>query len=158
MSSIIQAAFFLEFLAHIPAFVTLIFYPESLLLPALATDSTSSALELNRTATFLARCLGVLVLASTPDFLLAVPDSKDCVDKRKHVYWTAVLVEACLIPLFFWEAFRTRGEEDLGGFTQRAALLCARNLAPALAWRVFVLGWKEHWLRPGGGREGNKRE
>ena len=157
MPSIIQGAFFLEALVNIPVIITLIFYPKLILLPALATNSISPALELNRTTTLLARCFGVIVLALSLGLLLAVPDSKDCVGKRKWVYWTVGLVEAGLIPLLLWEAFRTRGTEDLGGFTQSAALLCAGFMAPVLTWRVFVLGWKDNWLRPESGREGKKR-
>ena len=158
MPSIIQTVLLLEALAHIPTIINFIFYPESILLPALATNSISPALELNRTTTLLARCFGVISLAHAVGTLLAVPDSKDCLGKRKYVYWATVLVEAGLIPLFLWEAFRTRGEEDVGGFTQRAALLAVQPIATGLAWRVFVLGWKEHWLRPGGGREDKKKE
>ena len=158
MPSIIQAAFLLEALLHIPTIINFIFYPESVLLPALATNSISPALELNRTTTLLARCFGVVNFAFAAGMLLAVPDSKDCLGKRENVYWTLGLVEAGLIPLFLWEAFRTRGEEDVGGFTQRAALLSVVPMAPGLAWRVFVLRWKEHWLRPEGGRESKKRE
>ena len=160
MPSIIQTAFFFEALVNIPAIVSLIFYPESTLRPALATKSLFSAAELNQSATFIARCAGVLILALTPQLLLALPDSKDCVGKRKQVYWTLGLGEAGLIPLFLWEAFKASDQEKLerpGGLTRRAALLCAGVLIPPLAWRVFVFGWKEHWFGPQGGRGRGKR-
>ncbi|KAF6229965.1 hypothetical protein HO133_004303 [Letharia lupina] len=155
MPSIIQTAFFFEALVNVPAIVSLIFYPESTLRPALTTNASFSAAELNRTATFIARCAGVLILALTPQLLLALPDSKDCVGKRKQVYWTLGLGEFGLIPLFLWEAFRASDQDKLdwrGGLTKRAALLCAGMLIPPLAWRVFVFGWREHWFGPEGGR------
>ena len=102
----------------------------------------------------MARCVGVLILALTPQLLLALPDSKDCVGKRKQVYWTLGLGEGCLIPLFLWEAFRERGQLEFGGFTKTAALVSAGMLIPPLVWRVFVFGWRDHWFRPeaeGGG-------
>lgn len=160
MPSIIQSAFFVEALVNIPAIVSLLFWPESTLCLVLATKPSYSAAELNRTATFLARCAGVLILALTPQLLLALPDSKDCVGKRKQVYWTLGLGEAGLIPLFLWEAFRASDRDKLewqGGLTRKAALLCAGMLIPPLAWRVFVFGWKEHWFGPEGGRGREKR-
>lgn len=155
MPSIIQSAFFFEALANVPAIVSLIFFPESILRPALATKPSYSAAELNRTATFIVRCAGVLILALTPQLLLALPDSKDCVGKRKQVYWTLGLGEAGLIPLFLWEAFRASDRDKLewrGGLTRGAALLCAGMLIPPLAWRIFVFGWQEHWFGPESGR------
>lgn len=86
MPSIIQAAFFFESLVNVPAIVSLIFYPKSTIRPALAANVSHSAAELNQTATFIARCAGVLILALTPQLLLALPDSKDCAGKRKQVY------------------------------------------------------------------------
>ena len=157
MPSIIQTALFLEAVINVPAIVSLIFYPETVLRPALTTNSILSAAELNRTTTLIARCVGVLILALTPQLLLALPNSADCVGKRKLVYWTLGLGEAGLIPLFFWEAFRERGQGELGGFTKGASLLCAGMLIPPLAWRVFVAGWREHWFRPEGGRERDRK-
>ncbi|KAL9135944.1 MAG: hypothetical protein Q9175_002842 [Cornicularia normoerica] len=160
MPSIIQTAFFLEALVNVPAIVSLIFYPEYTLRPALATSFSSSAAELNRTAALIARCAGVLILALTPQLLLALPDSKDCVEKRKQAYWGLGLGEAGLIPLFLWEAFRASDQDKLqwqGGLAKRAALLCAGMMIPPLAWRVFVFGWREHWFGPKGGRGREKR-
>ena len=165
MPSIIQTAFFLEALMNGYGIVSLIFYPESTIRPALNTTGWSSAAKsaakLNQTASLFARCAGVLIFALTPQLLLALPDSKDCVGKRKLVYWTLGFGEAGLIPLFLWEAFRDsnrRGFERRGGLTQRAALLCAGMLIPPLAWRVFVFGWKEHWFGPRGSQGGRRRE
>lgn len=157
MPSTIQTAFFVEALVNVPAIVSLLFYPRSILRPALATNSIVSAPELNQSTTLIARCLGVLILALTPQLLLALPDSKDCVGKRKLVYWTLGVGEGGLIPLFLWEAFRERGPEELGGFTTRAALVCAGMMVPPLAWRVFVFRWRDHWFRPGGGHQGESK-
>lgn len=86
MPSIIQAAFIFETLVNIPAIVSLLFYPESTIRPALAANVPLSFAKLNRIATLLARCAGILILALTPQLLLALPDSKDCAGKRKQVY------------------------------------------------------------------------
>lgn len=160
MPSIIQAAFFFEAFVNVPAIVSLIFYPESTLRPALASNFSFSTAELNGTATLIARCAGVLILALTPQLLLALPDSKDCIGKRKQVYWTLGIGEAGLIPLFLWEAFRASDQDKLGwrgGLTKRAALLCAGMLIPLLAWRIFVFIWREHWFGPEGGRGREQR-
>ena len=160
MPSIIQKALISEVLANIPAIISLIFFPESVLRPALATKASYSASELTRTATLMARCAGVLILALTPQLLLAYPDSKDCVGKRKQAYWGLGLGEAALIPLFLWEAFRERNEKKarFGGLKPRAALLSAGALALPLAWRLFVFGWKDHWFGPKGVRLGGKKK
>lgn len=157
MPSILQIAFFLEALMNIPGIVSLILYPEIVLRPAVTTNSISPAGELNRTATLSARCVGVLILALTPQLLLALPDSKDCEGKRKQVYLTLGCGEGGIIALFLWEAFRERSQEQLGGLTKTAALLCVGMMVPLLAWRVFVFGWKEHWFRPQGDREGERK-
>ena len=153
MPSIIQTAFFIESLLNVTAIVPLVFYPASVLRPVLATNSISSALALNATTTFVARCAGALIFALTPQLLLALPDTKDCVGKRKLVYYTLGLGEAALIPLFLREAFREGAHGELGGLTQRAALLCAGALIPPMAWRVFVFTWKPHWFGRVGERE-----
>ena len=150
MPSIIQTAFFIEAITNVTAIISLIFYPESVLRPAVTTASISPAAELNRTATLIARSAGVLILALTPQLLLALPESKDCVGKRKQVYITLGCAEGGLIALFLWEAFRQRSQEELGGLTKVAALLSAAMLFPPLVWRVFVFRWKEHWFRPEG--------
>ena len=160
MPSIIQSAFFFEAVINIPAIVSLIFYPESTLRPALAAKFSSSPTGLNQTTLLIARCAGVLILALTPQLLLALPDSQDCVGKRRLVYWGLGLGEAGLIPLFLWEAFRASDQAKLewqGGFTRRAALLCVGLLTPPLAWRVYVSGWREHWFGPEGGRGREKK-
>lgn len=64
------------------------------------------------------------------------------------------------MPLLLWEAFRAsdRDKRDWrGGLTKRAALLCAGILVLPLAWKAFVLGCKEHWFGPEGGRGRAKR-
>lgn len=160
MPSIIQAAFFFEAIMNIPGIVSLIFYPESVLRPALAAEFSSSPAELNQTTLLIARCAGVLILALTPQLLLALPDSQDCVGKRRLVYWGLGLGEGGLIPLFLWEAFRASDQAKLewqGGLTRSAALLCVGILIPPLAWRMFVFGWREHWFGPPGGRGGEER-
>ena len=158
MPSIIQTAFSLEALTNIPAIVFLIFYPESTLRPALAQNISYPDAQLTRTATFMARCAGVLVLALTPQLLIALPNSKGCVGKRKQAYVGLGLGELGLIPLFLWEAFRAKDRlESAEGLTRRAALLCAGMLSLPLAWRIFVFGWKEHWFGPKDSRGGDKR-
>ena len=160
MPSIIQTAFSIEALTNIPAIVFLIFYPESTLRLALAKNLPYSDAELNRTATLMARCAGVLILALTPQLLIALPNSKGCVEKRKQAYIGLGLGEFGLIPLFLWEAFRASDWEKLdrgGGLTRNAALLSAGMLALPLAWRAFVFGWKDHWFGPKDIRGGNKR-
>ena len=157
MPSIIQTAFFIEALVNVPAIVSLIFYPESVLRPAITTDSISPAAQLNRTSTLIVRCAGVLIFSLTPQLLLAIPDSKDCAGKRKQAYLTLGCGEGGLIALFLWEAFRERSPDELGGLTRTAALLCVGMLFPLWAWRVFVYRWKEHWFSPEGGRGGERK-
>ncbi len=160
MPSIIQTAFSLEALTNIPAIVLLIFYPESTLRLALAKNLSYPNAELSRTATLMARCAGVLILALTPQLLIALPNSKGCVGKRKQAYVGLGLGEVGLIPLFLWEAFRASDQDKLewaGGLTRRAALLCAGMLTLPLAWRIFMFGWKEHWFGPKDSRGGGKR-
>lgn len=159
MPSVIQIALFLEALANVTGFISLIFYPESILRWAIASNSILPDAEINRTTTLVARCAAMLIVALTPQLLLALPDSRDCVGKRKLVYWTLGVGEAGLIALFLWEAFREGAKEEIGGFTKSASLVCAGNLVPFLAWRVFVFGWKGHWFGPQGssGREKEKQ-
>ena len=157
MPSILQTALFIESLVNVPFIISLIFYPESTLRPAITPNPLSPAAELNQTATLIARCFGVLILALTPQLVSALPDSKDCVGKRKQIYLTLGYGEGGLIALFLWEAFRKRSSEELGGFTKTAALLCVGVLTPCLAWRVFVFRWKGQWFRPRGGLGGERK-
>ena len=64
------------------------------------------------------------------------------------------------MPLLLWEAFRASDRdkrERRGGLRKRAALLCAGILVLPLAWKAFVLGWKEHWFGPESARGPAKR-
>lgn len=146
MSTTIQKAFVLEALINCPAILALIFYPRATLSYALIAPLST---ELNATTLFLARCAGVLILALTPQLLLAVPDDENCAGKRKTVYFTLGAGEAGLIPLLLWEAYRATDSEKLvgaGGFSRNAALLSAANLVPPLAWRFWVWGWRREWF------------
>lgn len=136
MPSIIQAAFFIEALVNIPAIVSLLFYPEPTIRPALAANVSLPAAELNRTATFLARCAGVLILALTPQLLLALPDSKDCAGKRKLVYvrqsWSSLfLFEILPCPRFLPESqcmLHERSTHSTTQFTSNSTSLITRTL------------------------------
>ena len=149
MPSIIQFALAFESIINTPAIIGLLFFPSATLKPLLASPLPS--IELNATTVLLARCVGVFILALTPPLLLACPDSKDCVGKRKLVYWTLGLGEAGLIPLFIWEAFRTSDEAKAAGFwagglSRNSALFCAANLVWPMIWRVFVSNYRPEWL------------
>ena len=149
MPSIIQTAFALEACSNLIAIVSLSFFPRQTLRYFLA--SPLSSLELNGTAVFLTRSLGLLILALTPQLLLAYPNSRDAVEKRKLVYWTLGTGEAALIPLLLHEAFRDTDERKAagvwaGGLTRRFCLIAVANLVPILAWRFFVFFVKPHWF------------
>ncbi|KAL2041293.1 hypothetical protein N7G274_005675 [Stereocaulon virgatum] len=149
MPSIIQYAFAAEALINTPAIIALLFFPNATLKPFLATPLPS--IEVNASATLLARCLGVLILGLTPQLLLAYPNTGDRVGKRRLVYWTLGVGEAGLIPLFIWEAFRASDEAKAagvwaGGLSRNMALTCAANLVAPIAWRIFVFAWKPQWF------------
>ena len=64
------------------------------------------------------------------------------------------------MPLLLWEAFRASARDKRewrGGLRKRAALWCVGILVLPLAWKAFVLGWKEHWFGPEGARGPVKR-
>lgn len=147
MPSIIQTAFALEALINLPAIISLLFFPNEILKPVLASPLPS--LELNATTLLLARSLGTMVLALTPQLLLAYPNSKDCAAKRKIAYVTLGAGEAALVPLLLWEAFRASDQSKAagvwaGGLGRRACLVAALNLLPPLAWRIYVFWMKPH--------------
>ncbi len=149
MPSIIQTAFALEALVNLPAIISLLFFPNATLKHFLASPLPS--LELNATSIFLARSLGAMVLALTPQLLLAYPNSKNCVAQRKIAYVTLGAGEAALVPLLLWEAFRASDQSKAagvwaGGLSKRACLVSAANLVPVLAWRIYVFGVKPHWF------------
>ena len=59
--------------------------------------------------------------------------------------------EGGLIPLLIWEAFRASDKHKAagvwsGGFSRKAALMCAANLIPLILWRIYVLAVKPQWL------------
>lgn len=146
MPSIIQTAFALEALLNLPAILALLFFPTQTLTPILATPLPS--LELNATTTLLARSLGAVILALTPQLLLGYPNTKDCAAKRKIAYITLGVGEAALVPLLLWEAFRASDKSKAvgvwaGGLGRRACLVAAGNLVPLLVWRAYVF-----WVRP----------
>ncbi|KAL2056189.1 hypothetical protein ABVK25_003832 [Lepraria finkii] len=152
MPSIIQYAFAAEALINIPAIIALLFFPTATLKPFLATPLPS--IELNASATLLARCVGILILGLTPQLLFAYPNIEDRVGKRRLVYWTLGVGEAALIPLFLWEAFRKSDEAKAagvwaGGFSRNMALTCAANLGVPIAWRIFVFVWRPQWFAGG---------
>lgn len=151
MSSVIQKAFVLEAIFNCPAIIALVFYPHITLPKFLASPLAST--EITTTTTFFARSVGILILPLTPQLLLALPDSKDCAAKRKGVYFTLGTGEVGLIPLFLWEAYRATDNEKVlgaGGFSKKAALMCAANLLPPLAWRIWVWVWKPEWFAASG--------
>ena len=152
MPSIIQYAFAAEALINTPAIIALLFFPSATRKPFLASPLPS--IELNATATLLARCVGVFILGLTSQLLLAYPDTEDCGGKRRIVYWTLGIGEAGLIPLFLWEALRASDEAKAagvwaGGLSRNMALTCAANSAAPLAWRAFVFGWRPQWFAHG---------
>lgn len=67
------------------------------------------------------------------------------------MYWTLGAGEVGLIPLLIWEAFRASDQHKAvgvwaGGFSRKAALMCAANLVPLVLWRVYVFAVKPHWF------------
>lgn len=149
MPSIIQTALAFEALLNVPGIVSLVCFPSQTLGYLLASPLPS--LELNGTAVFLARSFGLLILALTPQLLLAYPNSKDSVGKRKLVYMTLGMGEVVLIPLLLWEAFRATDASKAagiraGGLSRSFCLTATANLLPLLAWRVFVFQLKPQWF------------
>lgn len=150
MPSLIQTALALEAFLNTPGIIALVFFPSQTLKYFLASPLPS--IELNETAVLLARCVGILIMGLTPQLMLAYPSTKDAAEKRKIVYWTLGMGEAGLIPLLIWEAFRASDEHKAaglwaGGFSRKAALMCAANLIPLVLWRVYVLAVKPQWLK-----------
>jgi len=149
MPSIIQTALALEAFLNLPAIISLLFFPSAVLKPVLASPLPS--LELNATTILLARSLGAVILALTPQLLLAYPNTKDCAAKRKVAYVTLGVGEAALVPLLLWEAFRASDQSKAvgvwaGGLGRRACLVSAANLVPLLAWRLYVFWVKPQWF------------
>lgn len=147
MPSPIQTALAFEAVLNLPAIISLLFFPSAVLKPALATSLPS--LEINATTILLARSLGAIILALTPQLLLAYPNNKDCAAKRKIAYVTLGAGEAALVPLLLWEAFRVSDEVKAvgggdGGLSRSACLMASASLVPILAWRVFLFGVKPH--------------
>ena len=149
MPSLIQTAFAVEALFNVFGGVSLCVFPTAVLSRFLASPLPS--LELNATSILLARSLGLLILALTPQLLFAYPNNKDCVGKRRTVYLTLGAGEMGLVPLLLWEAFRASDESKAagvwaGGLSRNAALISAANLVPILAWRIYVFQFKPHWF------------
>lgn len=147
MPSPIQTALVLESILNLPAIISLLFFPTAVLKPALATSLPS--LELNATTILLARSLGAIIFALTPQLLLAYPNTKDCVAKRKIAYVTLGAGEAALVPLLLWEAFRASDEVKAvaggaGGLGRSVCLMASACLVPILVWRVYLFGVKPH--------------
>ena len=152
MPSTIQIALLAEATLNVPAIVSLTLFPSRTLSYFLASPLPS--LELNATAILLARGMGLLILALTPQLLLAYPESKDCEVKRKLAYITLGVGEAALIPLLLWEAFRAGDEQKAagvwaGGWTKRASLLSVASLVPLLMWRGFLFQIRPEWFAGG---------
>ncbi len=157
MPSIIQTAFAIEACSNIPAIIGLIFFPYKIISYALVAPIASA--ELTATAIFLARCTGVLILALTPQLLLALPNDKDGPGRKKLAYFTLGAGEAGLIPLFFWEAVRaTDAEKALGagGLSRTVALTWVVNLGSLLVWRVWVWSMRPMWFACEEGRDYKK--
>ena len=149
MPSIIQTAFALEALVNIAAIVSFVGFPTETLSCLVASPLPS--LELNGTAIFLWRSVGVLILSLTPQLLLAYPNGKDCEAKRRLVYYTLGMGEVGLIPLLLAEAYRASDESKAagvwaGGLSRSFCLMGAANLVPILAWRIYVFQLKPHWF------------
>ena len=149
MPSIIQSALALEALLNVPAIVSLSFYPNHTINRFAVAPYPNS--KINGTTEFLARSLGLLILALTPQLLLAYPNNKDCVGKRKLAYVTLGTGEAMLIPLLLWEAYRADDESKAaevwaGGLSRSFCLVAIASLAIVLAWRIYVFGLKSHWF------------
>lgn len=149
MPSIIQVALVLEAFLNVPAIVSLIGFPAQTLNSFLPSPSSNAKFDAN--TIFLARGLGVLITALTPQLLLAYPNGKDSVGKRKLAYWTLSTGEVALVPLLLWEAFRETDQSKAaalgsGGLSRSFCLTAVANLVPILAWRAYVFGIKPHWF------------
>lgn len=159
MPSIIQSALLLEALVNIPGIVSLTFFPAQTVSHFLASPLPS--LELNATTTLFARSLGLLILALTPQLLLAYPNGKDSVGKRRIVYTTLGMGEGALIPLLLWEAFRASDAQKVinggGGWRRESCLLCVGSLMPLLVWRGYLFMARPHWFGESDGRNLDKK-
>ena len=148
MFSIIQKAFFLEACVNTTGIIALLVYPNE----SLSSFSVRTS-EITPIATLLARVAGMLVLALTPQLLLAAPDSEGCAGKRRFVYITLGTGEGALIPLLLWEAFRATDAEKVlsgGGISKVAGILSATSLVPLLVWRAWVWQARPHWFEQRG--------
>ena len=147
MPSIIQKALLLESLLNIVGIIALTCFPSNTL-PYFLIASASPT-SITPTAALLTRVIGLLFAALTFQILFAYPDSPDRVGQRKVVYFTLGVGEALLIPLLIREAFRATDVEKTEqgwGFSQRAALTCAANLVPLVAWRLWVWFVRPEWF------------
>lgn len=157
-SSIIQRAFLLEACANAPGIYVMIFKPE-LFIEAFFTGPVT-LLASNQSTILLTRILGTLILALTPQLLLALPDGVGIAGQRKMAYLTLGTAEAALVPLLLMEAFRATDTEKVvgsGGLSKTMALVSAVNLGLLLSWRVFVWVVKPHWFASNS-KEGRKTD
>ncbi|KAA6410610.1 MAG: hypothetical protein FRX48_06032 [Lasallia pustulata] len=134
--TLIRRLMALEAAVNILSAIPMLLYPSSIV-----SHLTSSGTAPPST-TQLTQWLGALILALTPQLLLALPNTKTAIESRATVYVTLGPGEAMLISIMLWQAWA--GEE--GGLSARALVRAAGILVGPLVGRGWVLGWRPELL------------
>jgi hypothetical protein len=137
----IRLAFLLESLLNLFT-IPLITHPQ-VILPYILLDPKS----ITHSTLFFARLFGGLVVgALTTALWCGLPNTKPSIDSRPTTYILLAAGEMVLIPLLILEAMK-------GGKVERGAVISVKGclgviacLAPPLAWRVWVLGFRRELM------------
>lgn len=106
------------------------------------------------TSASLLQWLGALVLGLTPPLVLALPEGRGQVQRRKWVYQVLGFGKAGLVPVLVWQAV---GEGKGSGLERWVLGVAALFLGSLIGWRVWVLGWREEWFGSENGEEERER-
>jgi hypothetical protein len=153
-ATVVRSAFAIEAAANLfgafmmftyPSEILHLCSPSSTLIPALSHPATSSPSPQART---LLTWLGAMVVGLTPQLILALPETPRAIASREMVYVTLLAGEAVLVAVMGWQGL-VKGENETG-VSGKALAICIANLAPLMAWRVYILGWKRSWFGESG--------
>jgi hypothetical protein len=136
--TIIRYALAIEIALNIFMGTSLLFCPSWLLTPTLSNHSS-----LNATTITICQWVGAIILASTIQVVLLLPNTRAAIECRKLVYWMLLAGEGCLVPLFLWQAIR--GGEAVG-FTRQFLLINSLMFGVHMSWRLFCLLVKPKWF------------
>lgn len=147
----IRIAFVAEAILNVLAAIFMFLSP-STVLGYLATSS-SPTLVTPLSATVIQIIAGIFMSIAVP-LLLAVPNTRQGIESRGLVYIFLAATEVCLVGgLAYIALFRSEKET---GVRVQALWGLVSNLIPPLAFRLFVLGVKPHWM--GRYRDGTEKK